>query len=214
MAFAQQGYRVIIPDLRGHGESTGEWISFGAEEGQDISAFVDQLAIEQFDIMGFSLGGSTALHLAAIDSRVRQIVVVAPMHSLEQSIPKFAGQSPEWLASIILNRKASALAMVDGLSGYHYEQTSDTMAAVQHVKQPVLFVYGSVDKMSNGELNLRLFEQSSTDSKLHKLEGLRHTHVLLHQTALMAPINQWLGIDNTAKPLKIEPSCALIDINI
>ena len=195
LAFAQQGYRVIIPDLRGHGNSSGEWVSFGAEEGRDISALMDQLGVKKYDLVGFSLGASAGLHTASIDKRVNQLIVIAPMHSLAETIPKFAKQAPQWLAPIITNHQKEALALVNGLSGYSYEKTSNSIAPAKLISKPVLFVYGSIDKMSDYHLNKLLFEQGSKNNQLHQLNGLRHTHVLLHQSAVMPPIYQWLGIN-------------------
>ena len=62
----RQDWHVIAPDLRGHGDSTGDWVSFGAEEGHDISALMNQLSIDKYDLMGFSLGASAGLHLSLI----------------------------------------------------------------------------------------------------------------------------------------------------
>jgi pimeloyl-ACP methyl ester carboxylesterase len=195
LAFAQQGYRVIIPDLRGHGDSTGDWVSFGAEEGLDISALMDKLAIEKYDLIGFSLGASASLHTASLDERVDQLVIVAPMHSLAQTIPKFAQQSPAWLQPIMKRYQVKALAIGNNLSGYSYTHTSDTLSPAKLITKPTLFIYGAIDKMSDYPLNRLLFDQGSQDNKLHQLDGLRHTHVLMHQSALMPVINQWLGLN-------------------
>jgi pimeloyl-ACP methyl ester carboxylesterase len=195
LAFAQQGYRVIIPDLRGHGDSTGDWVSFGEAEGRDITALMDKLNIEKYDLIGFSLGGSSGLHISSLDKRVNQLVVVAPMHSLAATIPKFAKQSPAWLGDIVLNYKDSALALVNEISGYRYIETSDSISPAKLITKPVLFVYGSIDKMSDYHLNYQLFKLGSKANQLKRLEGLRHTHVLLHQSVLMPVINQWLGVN-------------------
>jgi len=195
LAFAQQGYRVIIPDLRGHGNSSGDWVSFGAEEGRDISALMDLLAIKKYDLVGFSLGASAGLHATSLDERVNKLVVIAPMHSLAETIPKFARQAPDWLEPIVTNHQIEALALANSLSGYSYEKTSNSIAPAKLISKPVLFVYGSIDKMSDYPLNKLLFEQGSKSNQLHQLNGLRHTHVLLHQSALMPSIYQWLGIN-------------------
>lgn len=194
LAFAQHGYRAVIPDLRGHGDSSGDWVSFGAEEALDISAFLDKLEVKQFDLMGFSLGASVGLHLASQDHRLNQLVVVAPMHSLAQTIPKFVKRSPPWVGKIVANYESKALSLVDELSGYVYAKTSDTVTPAGRVSQPVLFVYGSIDHMSDAGLNKLLHEQGAPTSRLVSLQDMRHTHVLLHQSALMEPIKQWLGL--------------------
>lgn len=213
IAFAQQGYRVIIPDLRGHGDSTGDWVSFGAEEGHDISALMNQLSIDKYDLMGFSLGASAGLHIASLDKRVNNLVIVSPMHSLQQTIPKFVKQSPKWLGKLVESRKESALARANDISGYSYEQTSDSVSAARLITKPVLFIYGSIDKMSDQRLNTLLSKQGSQKNKLYQLDGLRHTHVLLHQSALMEPINQWLGLKVKSSIDEVHNICSFINFS-
>src|SRR5688500_6385663 len=41
--FANAGYRSVLMDLRGHGESTGSYLTYGAVEARDVSALLDQL---------------------------------------------------------------------------------------------------------------------------------------------------------------------------
>jgi len=56
--------RVVLPDLRGHGESTntgsGEGYSFD-QLAQDLFAFLDALGIAHCDLLGHSMGGMVAL---------------------------------------------------------------------------------------------------------------------------------------------------------
>lgn len=40
---AEQGYRVVLVDLRGHGQSTGSQITFGAREAVDLGQVLDEL---------------------------------------------------------------------------------------------------------------------------------------------------------------------------
>lgn len=58
-------YRVIAPDLRGHGASRapgGHWRM--ADLAGDIFALLNQLAIRRVHVVGFSLGGMVALEMA------------------------------------------------------------------------------------------------------------------------------------------------------
>ena len=60
--FAEAGYHIYMPDLRGHGESdkpdTGFYTT--ADHAADIAAFMDAIGIEKADIIGHSLGSMTA----------------------------------------------------------------------------------------------------------------------------------------------------------
>src|SRR5207302_636031 len=41
---AEKGYRIVLVDLRGHGQSTGDVITYGAYEGDDLSQVLDELS--------------------------------------------------------------------------------------------------------------------------------------------------------------------------
>ena len=59
------GYQVVLPDLRAHGQSEGEVITFGAKESDDLCSWMDMIL--QMDpkakivLHGISMGASTCL---------------------------------------------------------------------------------------------------------------------------------------------------------
>lgn len=58
-------YRLIIPDLRGHGRSTNPAGAFTHRQSAlDVYALLDQLGVTRFKAMGISTGGMTLLHMA------------------------------------------------------------------------------------------------------------------------------------------------------
>lgn len=74
-------YRLVIPDLRGHGRSelpADEFPFTHRQCAEDIRALLDHLAIESTFAIGLSLGGNTLLHLATMaPPRVEAMVLVA-----------------------------------------------------------------------------------------------------------------------------------------
>jgi len=74
-----QGYRLIIPDLRGHGRSTNPSGEFTfRQSGLDVLALLDQLGIEKCKAIGLSMGAKTLLHVATQQpSRVEAMVLVS-----------------------------------------------------------------------------------------------------------------------------------------
>jgi pimeloyl-ACP methyl ester carboxylesterase len=63
-AFAD-AYRLIVPDLRGHGATTKTDCEFGVNHmAQDIVELLDKLNIPQASFVGFSMGGAVAFELA------------------------------------------------------------------------------------------------------------------------------------------------------
>ena len=71
-------YRLIIPDLRGHGASTNPVNQFTHKQSAlDIFALLDELQINQFKAMGISTGGMTLIHMATQQpDRVEAMVLI------------------------------------------------------------------------------------------------------------------------------------------
>jgi len=73
------GYRLIVPDLRGHGRSTNPSGKFTFRQSAlDVFAMLDHLGIEQFKAIGVSLGAKTLLHMATQQpARIEAMVLVS-----------------------------------------------------------------------------------------------------------------------------------------
>ena len=58
------GYRVIVPDLRGHGRSTNPAGTFTFRQcAEDVLALLDHLGIARTNAIGMSMGAKTLLHV-------------------------------------------------------------------------------------------------------------------------------------------------------
>jgi lipase len=87
------GFRVIAPDLRGHGLSTWNPPWHLETYAQDILATLDDVGVDQIPVMGHSFGGAIAVHLARLaPSRVTRLVLVDPAIGLD---PEAALQDAE-----------------------------------------------------------------------------------------------------------------------
>lgn len=73
------GYRVIVPDLRGHGRSTNPSSAFTFRQAAlDLFALLDELRIDGVKAIGVSGGGIVLLHMATMQpSRLQSIVLVS-----------------------------------------------------------------------------------------------------------------------------------------
>ena len=74
-----EGYRLVIPDLRGHGRTTNPSMEFTFRQSAlDVFALLDHLGIERFKAIGMSMGAKTLLHMATRQpSRVEAMVLVS-----------------------------------------------------------------------------------------------------------------------------------------
>src|SRR5438046_7090312 len=76
---APAGYRLVVPDLRGHGRSTNPSGGFTFRQSAlDVFAMLDHLGIERFKAIGMSLGAKTLLHMTTQQpTRVAAMVLVS-----------------------------------------------------------------------------------------------------------------------------------------
>jgi pimeloyl-ACP methyl ester carboxylesterase len=73
------GFRVIVPDMRGHGRSTNPSGAFTFRQAAlDVLALLDHLGITAVKAIGLSGGGITLLHMATLQpSRIASMVIVS-----------------------------------------------------------------------------------------------------------------------------------------
>lgn len=84
-----KGFRVIAPDLRGHGKS-GKVKSLHLDDwAKDILELLDHLKIDQVNLLGISMGGVIALHFAVMyQSKVKSLIVADTFAELSSVIEK------------------------------------------------------------------------------------------------------------------------------
>jgi pimeloyl-ACP methyl ester carboxylesterase len=75
-------YRLVVPDLRGHGRSTNPSLKFTFRQSAlDVFALLDRLEVDRFKAIGMSMGAKTLLHMATQQpSRVEAMVLVSAAH--------------------------------------------------------------------------------------------------------------------------------------
>jgi pimeloyl-ACP methyl ester carboxylesterase len=88
------GYRVVVPDLRGHGRSTSPDEAFSIRRcADDVLALLDNLGIERAKAIGLSLGAKTLLHVAtAQPARLEAMVLVSATPYFPQPLRDAAAQ--------------------------------------------------------------------------------------------------------------------------
>jgi len=75
---AARGYRVIMPDMRGHGDSAKphDAASYPPDAlADDGFTLIDQLRLTDYDLAGYSLGGRTVARLLARGATPRRAVI-------------------------------------------------------------------------------------------------------------------------------------------
>jgi pimeloyl-ACP methyl ester carboxylesterase len=205
IALAGHGYRCVVVDLRGHGDSTGEHIGFGAFEARDISLVIDDLGRRGWDVsrvglFGVSYGASIAMLAAGRDARIATVVALEPFSSAERAIPELMRAAfPERAKGITDAQFAAAHAKVAKVANYDWGE-ADIPAALARSRAPVLFVHGEADRWLPPSHSRELAEVAPEGSVLVIEPRDNHVTLPLQLVPLIPRVREWFDENLAAKP--------------
>ena len=198
LRLAQEGWRCVLVDLRGHGKSTGRKVYFGLKESRDMAQLLDVLAqngelAPPVALLGDSYGATLALRWKTEDPRVATVVAIAPYAVLSNAVLNICHEYASWLPRAVL--KAGLKRLPVRLDVPDDDLNTTTVLA----RNPVvgLFVAGTGDKVAPLTEVRRLFEQAMPGSELIEVPGAIHETVSCHFSELVPPVLAWL---NTIAP--------------
>lgn len=177
--FAKNGYRAVMVDLRGHGRSEGDYITFGARESKDLVQVVDELErLELIEgplgVWGVSMGAATAIQYAGRDSRVQTVVAVAPFSSLRKIVPEVIRRFLPGLERTISPEEMTRLIDEAAAEGGFDPDEADTIAAAQRTDAPILILHGNWDLIVPVEHGRAIHEASPDNTELVELDFAGH----------------------------------------
>lgn len=196
VVLAEFGYRVVLVDLRGHGRSTGDAISYGAFEAKDLVQVVDDvdrrgLLAGKLGVLGVSYGASAGLLLGARDARVAAIVALEPFSNAKDAVVEFAhGVAPKQAAKIGDATFAAAVAQAEKRGNFSWSD-GDVLAAMPRVKAPVLFYHGAKDRWLSPDNSRRLFAKAPPGSNLGLLENDDHLVLSFRLVPIVYDVRKW-----------------------
>jgi pimeloyl-ACP methyl ester carboxylesterase len=145
------GYRAVLVDSRGHGASTGAWLTYGVQEARDLSQVLDTLEARGLvdgpvGAMGVSYGAATAIEWAGREPRVRAVVAVAPFASLREVVPEYVERELPLLHRLLPDALvARAIERAGELGGFAPDDASPR-DAIARTRAAVLLVHGRADR--------------------------------------------------------------------
>jgi len=190
---AQAGWRCVLVDLRGHGDSTGRRIYFGVVEARDLSQLLDELTrrgelVTPVAVLGESYGAAVALRWRTLEPRVTAVVAMAPYAELAPAAENIRREYAGWFPSAWL--KWGLVELPDVLAVPAAELNPST--AIQRKPVPVMFIAGGEDRIAPvGEVS-RLKAMAAADSELLVLPAASHEALPYDFEVLVSPVLCWL----------------------
>lgn len=191
--FYDIGYNILIPDLRGHGESEGNYIGMGWYDRLDILEWIN-LIIEENDnskiiLHGISMGAATVSMVSGeiLPNNVKAIIADCGYTSVwEQfsyqlkaiySLPNFPVMNA---SSLVARFKA----------GYGLKQAS-ALKQVRKSKTPLLFIHGDKDDFVPYRMMDELYNAANCEKEKLTVHGAGHA-----KASKVDPDLYWSTIEN------------------
>ncbi|RIA46875.1 pimeloyl-ACP methyl ester carboxylesterase [Hephaestia caeni] len=159
-AIAAKGFRVIMPDLRAHGESgkPHDAAAYPPDTlARDGMALIEHLELTDYDLGGYSLGARTTVRMLAGFGAAPRRVIVSGMglsglldtgkraghfRNILTHLGSFERGSPEWLAEAFLKTTGGDPVALLGILDTFVDTPRDAIAAID---QPTLVLAGDED---------------------------------------------------------------------
>lgn len=175
--YQEQGYAVLVPDLRCQGESEGDFIGMGWTDHYDCQLWIDHILEESPNativLHGQSMGAATALIMAGSPEVSEHIKAVISDSAYTEAYEMFADKITEWFHLPAAFFVDSACVMLRLRGGYDLRDASP-LGAVADSRVPTLFIHGDADKMIDVAMSYELFEAAVCEKELFIVEGAGH----------------------------------------
>jgi pimeloyl-ACP methyl ester carboxylesterase len=197
LRLAQEGWRCVLIDLRGHGKSTGKRIFFGVQEVNDFSQLLDELDHQHLLItpvmaIGESYGAVIAIRAQTTDARLRAVVAINPYASLSNAIINIRRDYAPWVPAFLVRSGIKKLPKLLGVPAADL----DTTTIIARHPFPILFFAGENDKVSPPDEVRKLRSLAAPGSEFILVPGATHESLTYFFKDLAPPIIAWL--DNEA----------------
>jgi fermentation-respiration switch protein FrsA (DUF1100 family) len=171
-----EGFTVLALDFEGHGESTGEMVTYGARESLDASAAMDFLKRaapnERIGVLGVSMGGAATL-LGSGPLPADAYVLESVYPTIRQAVANRLGA---WLGPVGgLGRlfTSPVLKMIHSKTGVN-ERDLRPIARIGDLHGPLLLIAGTADRYTPLAESESLFAHAPDPKTFWAVEGADH----------------------------------------
>jgi pimeloyl-ACP methyl ester carboxylesterase len=181
--FVPRGFDVLAFDGRRHGDSEGDFCTYGFLEKRDLRRVIADLKPGPVVLIGTSLGAAVAVQEAAGDPRVSSIVAAEVFSDL-----RTVASERVWFLPQPIVRKAFRIA--EARAGFLADAVSPVDAA-RSVRAPTLLIHGEKDTETPPAHSERVYEALAGPRRLILVPGAGHNQAL-GAPGIWVEIDKWI----------------------
>ncbi|MGF9853557.1 alpha/beta hydrolase [Bacillus paramobilis] len=174
--FNEKDYNVIAPDLRGHGNSEGNYIGMGWHDRKDIILWIQQILKRdpgaEIALFGISMGGATVM-MTSGEELPPNVKVIIEDCGYTSVMDEFTFQLKELfhLPKFPVMNAANTVAKLR--ANYNLEDAS-SVKQVMKSKTPILFIHGDADTFVPFEMLDELYNAAKIEKEKLIIPGAGH----------------------------------------
>ncbi|MCR5288510.1 MAG: alpha/beta hydrolase [Treponema sp.] len=179
--FHDNGYNVVLPDMRAHGKSDGTYITFGIKERFDVQSWAQYIAAQQPEqslwMVGVSLGCASVLMSTgtSLPPQIKGIIADCGFTSPYEIVKCVMIRDMHLPASIILPFSNFFIKYIADFKLTEYS----TLEALKTNTIPILFIHGKNDTYIPIEMSYQNFA-ACTSEKYALVTGAGHAANFLY----------------------------------
>ncbi len=175
-ALYELGYNLLLIDERAHGESEGQYITFGAKEGRDLLGWcrwVDERFGAKFVLFGISEGATSAVLASCMKDMPENLECVVADCGYTDLTLLFRNvfsklPVPKFLLMPILN------SLCKKRGGFKIKEFDTTAVLSSGASVPYLFIHGDSDDFVPVICSERNFDACQSEKQLVIIQGAGH----------------------------------------
>ena len=191
--YYDMGYNVLIPDLRSHGLSEGDYIGMGWDDRLDIISWINNILEDNADaeiiLHGVSMGAATVSMVSGEDlpSNVKAIVADCGYTSVWD---EFAYQLDD-LFSLPQFPILNVSSLVSKVRAGYFLGTASSLKQVEKSKTPMLFIHGDKDDFVPYYMMEELYNATSSEKEMLTIKDAGHA-----KSSEVDPETYWTTVYN------------------
>ncbi|MDO5520166.1 MAG: alpha/beta hydrolase [bacterium] len=194
--FSDRGYHVIVPDLRGHGQSEGDYIGMGWHERNDLIDLIQSIIAKddhaRIVLAGVSMGAASVLMVSG-EAIPDNVVAIIEDSSYTSVWEEFSYELSELFHIPSFPIIPATSLLTKYRAGYDFKEAS-AIEQVRKSKTPTLFIHGSKDTFVPPYMMNELYDACNAPKDRLLIEGAGHAQSIeIASEQYMVKVSEFLN---------------------